>query len=104
MYNIEQIQNGVTRFIEQEIASKATGFKKFSIYFLMPTVKKTVTDYVHKFKTFMPELIDADDKVNLDLLYNYSKSAIQHSGQFEFMGIIFNETDIDKLYSYIKNI
>lgn len=104
MFTLEQIQNGIAYFIDQELASKATGLKKFMLYFLTPTIKRTVADYVHKYKAYVPELVDAEDRVNLDLLYNYSKTAIQHSGQFEFMSIIFNETDIDKLYSYIKNM
>lgn len=104
MYTIEQVQNGVMRFVEQEIASKATGFKKFMIYFLAPTIKHKVTEYVHKYKSFVPDMVDADDKINLDVLYNHSKAAIQRSGQFELMGVIFNETDLDKLYSCIKNI
>lgn len=41
--------------------------------------------------------------VDLDQLYNRSKTAIAKSGQIELAGIIFNETDIDKLYSYIRN-
>ena len=103
MFSLEQIQDGIAYFIDQELASKAVGFKKFMIYFLTPTIKRTVTEYVHKYKAFVPELVDADDKINLDMLYNYSKAAIQRSGQFELMGILFNESDVDKLYSYIKN-
>lgn len=103
MFTLEQIQEGLAYFIDQELASKATGFKKFMIYFLTPTIKHRVAEYVHKYKSLIPDVIDADDKINLDVLYNYSKAAIQRSGQFEFMGIIFNESDIDKLYSCIKN-
>ena len=55
-----------------------------------------------QFKPMFPELVDSKNNVDLDALYNHGKSAIQKSGQFEFMGIIFNETDVDKLYDYIK--
>ena len=101
--NLEQIQMGVLGFVEKEIASKATGFKKFGIYFIMPTIKKSVADYLVKLKSFMPDLFDENSDVDLDKFYNLAKDAIKKSGQFEFMGIIFNETDIDKLYSYIKS-
>jgi hypothetical protein len=100
--NLEQIQNGITQFIDREIAQKATGFKKFGIYFMLPTIKKTVANYISQFKAFIPDLFDENGRVMLDDAYNYAKSAIQKSGQFEFMGVIFNETDVDKLYSYIK--
>ena len=103
MVNLEQIQLGILGFVEKEIASKATGFKKFGIYFMMPTIKKSVADYLVKMKSFMPDLFDENGNVDLDQFYNLAKDAIKKSGQFEFMGVIFNETDIDKLYSYIKS-
>ena len=103
MVNLEQVQNGVLSFIDKEIGSKAVGFKKFGIYFLMPTIKKTVAEYLLKFKSFMPDLFDENNNIDLDRLYSMAKEAIKKSGQFELMGIIFNETDIDRLYSYIKS-
>lgn len=99
--SIQQIQKGVNAFVENEIASKTTGFRKFGVYFLMPTITNTVADYVNKLKQFMPDAFDGEN-VRIETLYNVGKGAIQKSGQFEFMGLIFNETDIDKLYSYIK--
>lgn len=103
MVNLEQVQLGVVEFIEKEIGSKATGFKKFGVYFFLPTIKKSVVDYVSKIKGFIPDLFDENNNVDLDKFYGTAKEAIRKSGQFEFMGIIFNETDIDKLYSYIKH-
>ena len=103
MVNLEQVQTGIVNFVDREIGSKATGLKKFGVYFLMPSIKKTVADYLLKLKGFMPELFDENNNVDIDKFYSISKDAIRKSGQFEFMGIIFNETDIDKLYSYIKS-
>ena len=103
MVNLEQVQIGVTNFIDREIGAKATGFKKFGVYFLMPTIKKTISDYLLKIKGFMPDMFDENNNIDLDKFYNIAKDAIRKSGQFEFMGIIFNETDVDKLYSYIKS-
>lgn len=103
MVNLEQVQIGVTNFIDREIGAKATGFKKFGVYFLMPTIKKTIFDYLLKIKGFMPDMFDENNNIDLDKFYNIAKDAIRKSGQFEFMGIIFNETDVDKLYSYIKS-
>lgn len=103
-YTIEQIQNGVLRYVEQELASKAVGIRKFGIYFIMPTIKRTVAEYIHKFRGLMPDIIDDKLNINLDQLYNQSKDAIKQSGQFEFMGVIFNEADVDSLYNYIKTL
>jgi hypothetical protein len=100
--NIQQIQNGIIGYVENEIASKAVGVKKFGIYFMLPIIKKTVYNYIAKAYDIMPDLFDENKNIKIDDVYNYAKSAIQKSGQFEFAGIIFNETDVDKLYSYIK--
>ena len=100
--NIEQIQNGVINFIEKEIASKAVGLKKFGVYFFMPIIKTKVAGYLLNAKELMPELFDENNNVNVDKVYNMAKEAIKKSGQFEYLGIIFNETDVDKLYSYIR--
>lgn len=103
MVNLEQVQMGIANFVDREIGAKATGLKKFGVYFLIPTIKKTVSDYILKLKDFMPDLFDENNNIDLDSFYNIAKEAIRKSGQFELMGIIFNETDIDKLYSYIKS-
>ena len=101
MVNVEQIQRGVNNYIDSEIGSKATGFRKFSVYFMLPAVDKYVSQYINKLKTIMPSIVDKDGNVDIEAIYRNAKSAIKRSGQFELMGIIFNETDIDKLYANI---
>ena len=99
--NTKHIQEGVIDFVEQEIAQKTTGVRKFAVYFIMPSISKAVENYTNKMKIFMPNIF-VDDNINLNEIYNLGKNAIKKSGQFEYMGIIFNETDIDRLYTYIK--
>jgi hypothetical protein len=102
--NTEQIQMGVTNFIENEIAKKAVGFNKFAVYFAMPVINKKITQYLNNFSTneLTKEMFDENKNLDLDAVYNMAKSAVQKSGQFVFYGIMFNENDIDKLYTYIK--
>jgi hypothetical protein len=102
--NVEQIQRGVLSFVEKEIAEKATGLTKFGIYFILPTISKQTMGYVDKLKAVMPEVLDENGNIKIDEVYNNAKIAVKKSGQFEYMGIIFNETDIDKLYTYIKGV
>lgn len=103
--NTEQIQIGVINFIEQEIAKKAVGANKFMIYLAMPIITKKVTQYVNSFaqNSLTKDMFDSNNNVDLDMVYNMAKDAISKSGQFTLYGIIFNETDIDKLYNYIRN-
>lgn len=102
MVTIEQIQRGVKSYVDSEIGRKATGFRKFGIYFMLPSIDKYTTKYVEQLKELMPDKFDENGNVNIDEVYNCAKTAIKRSGSFELMGIIFNETDIDKLYTYIN--
>ena len=102
--NTEQLQLGVTRFIDVEIGSKAVGFGKFATYFVMPMVTAKIPQYVESYSSniLTQDMFDSNKNIDIDKLYNYAKSAIQKSGQFVWNGIVFCETDIDKLFNYIK--
>ena len=102
--NTEQIQIGVTKFIENEIGNKAQGVNKFMTFFALPIITSKIPQYVDSFSNnmFTKEMFNENKHVDLDKIYEHSKKAIQKSGQFVFMNIVFSETDIDKLYNYIK--
>ena len=102
--NTEQIQLGATNFIENEIAKKAVGANKFLIYFAMPIVTKKISQYVDAFSKndLAKEIIDENNNVDIDIVYNMAKDAIKKSGQFVMYGIVFDESDVDKLYTYIR--
>lgn len=104
MVNIEEVKRGVVNFIDAELGRKATGFNKFSVYFMMPIIDKKIEAYVNQFRNneMTKDFFDANGNIDIDMLYNYSKQAIQKSGQFIIFGIVINETDLDKLYKYIK--
>jgi hypothetical protein len=100
----EQFKAGIYNYIENEIAKKATGLKQFMIYFATPTIVKkinTMIDSLVKDET-VKEYIDDNGNINLDLVYTQAKGAMQKSGKIEAYGIIFDDTDIDKLYNYIR--
>jgi hypothetical protein len=102
--NTQQIQLGADKFIENEIAKKAVGVNKFAVYFAMPIINKKITQYIESFSSnpLTKEMFDENKNVDIDTVYNMAKSAIQKSGQFVYYGIVFNETDVDKLYNYMK--
>ena len=102
--NTEQVQLGVTNFIENEIAQKAVGANKFMVYFALPIINKKIAQSLESFSTndLTKEMFDANKNIDIDIVYNMAKQAISKSGQFVLYGIVFNETDIDKLYTYIR--
>lgn len=102
----EQIKNAIIKFVDLEIGAKATGFTKFSVYFMLPKISNVVTQLLVQYKDnpLFKDYIDKDNNVKIDELYNSAKAAISKSGQFTMYGVIFNEADIDKLYEYIKSM
>ena len=100
--SMEQVQRGVREYVEREIASQAHGFKKFAVYFILPQLDKYTSDYLTKLQPIIPEMFDGEGGVHLDAFYNNAKNAIRQTGSFELMGVIFNESDVDKLYHYIN--
>ena len=102
--NTQQVQTGVNNFIENEIAKKAVGFNKFATYFAMPIIDKKITKYLEDFANnpLTKDMFDENHNIDLDTIYNMAKKAVQKSGQFVYYGIMFNENDIDKLYTYIR--
>lgn len=104
--NIEQLERAVHTYFNTEILTKATGFKKF-------TAGLVFEMYSAKLKTILIELlnnpliklsgiIDENNFIDVEQLYHAAKEAIHKSGQFTQLGIIFNESDIDKLYTIIQ--
>jgi hypothetical protein len=102
--NIEQVQMGINNFIENEIAKKAVGVNKFLTYMAIPIIDKKVTQYIENLSSnpLTKDMFDDNRNVDLDKVYNIAKGAMSKSGQFVYYGIVFNETDIDKLYTYIR--
>lgn len=49
------------------------------------------------------EIIDQDGNVDIEVLYKAAKEGIKATGgKIEIKGLIFNEQDIDKLYSMMR--
>lgn len=102
--NTEQIKLGVISFIENEIASKAEGANKFFTYFIIPIVSNKISHYINAFSEneMTKDMFDENRNLDMDVVYSMAKDAVKKSGPFVVYGIMFNETDIDKLYAHIK--
>lgn len=89
--SINEVEERVLKYIDNEIGSKAVGLQKFMTYFVTFT-------YKNKIKA----LADANGNIDIDTLYTNAKEAVRRTGQFTVANIIFNETDIDILYNYLR--
>jgi hypothetical protein len=102
---IEQVKIGAMNFMDREIASKAVGAQKFFTYMAMPIIGKKIENYAVSFSQSpaTADFFNENGSVNIDEIYNMAKTAVQKSGQFSVYGVILGETDIDKIYNYIKS-
>ena len=103
---IDQVKNGAIAFVEREIAAKAVGFQKFITYMALPFIGDAVVNYANTYRenAMTAKLFNENGEVNIDELYNMAKSAVRKSGQFTVYGVILGETDIDKIYNYVRGI
>lgn len=104
---IEQINSGVIKYIDAELGAKAVGLTKFMVYFIAPSIPQIVTTKINQLKSVevFKNLFDENGNVNLDNLRARAMDAIKHSGKVYIQGLDYfvDETDIEKLYTYIKN-
>jgi hypothetical protein len=104
--NITQLQHAIINYFNQEILTKIVGWKKFATDVVFNLYVAQLPDTIVRLSTNplikATQLIDENQFIDVDTLYTHAKNAIQKSGQFELFGVIFNESDIDKLYSMMK--
>lgn len=105
--NIEQTQRAITEYFNQEILAKTTGWKKFTTDLAFNLYKAKLPEIFLRLSENAlikgTGVVDENHFIDIEMLYTHAKSSIQKSGQVEFLGILFNDADIDKLYNYMKN-
>ena len=77
------------------------------IYFVMPSIDKTVVDYVNKMQDneMFCDMFDEDKHMYLDKVYDRAVFAVDKVGNklvVDKYGISLDRSDIEKLYSYIR--
>ena len=102
----DRVETGMIKYIQEEIASKAPTYMKFLIYtgtFLGTAKFEHVFEKV-KDNTIIQSLgvIDENNDIDIESLYDAARKAMSKVGSVEYMGIKFNEADVDSLYNYIK--
>jgi hypothetical protein len=104
--NTDQIRIGVKKYIENEIAYKANGITKFMVYFVLPSVDVSVVGYVNKMRenSLFSDMFDQDGNIYLDKVYDRATFAVDKSGKvlLEKFGLSLDRSDVEKLYSYIR--
>lgn len=103
----EQIQAGLIKYIDTEIAAKATGLAKFMIYFVAPSIPNMIMSKFNEFKTnpLFADVFDENGNVLLDVFYKKAKNAMAKSGKILIpqLNYFVDDSDIEILCNLIKN-
>lgn len=107
LVSTDQIRIGVKKYIENELGQKATGLTKFMIYFMMPSMDKKVVDYVYKMQNndMFDDMFDENKLIYLDKVYDRAVFAAEKAGNkifIEKFGLSLDRSDLEKIYSYIR--
>ena len=102
--NTQQVQIGVTNFVEQEIAKQATGKWRYIYQLAVPRVGRVVCDYINTYRDniLVKDLFDENGNIDLDKLYDECVDAIRKTGKFECFGIWVSEDTLKTIYGYIS--
>ena len=102
--NLQQLQTGLSNYMDAEIISKAGSWDKLKLGFIKGRLVKQLPNMLNDLKqNFLFKDLFVNDMLDIEEVYSSAKSTIATTGNFKIGDIIFNETDIDRLYNYIIN-
>lgn len=109
MVSQEQLQRGITRFVDAEVLPKLSGIKKVGVGMYVGLVAHNAADAINKLKTnpaiAMLGIIDENNAIDIDALYDVAIPLFSEKQTFDLPvlgSVAFDKSDVDKLYKYIK--
>jgi hypothetical protein len=101
---VDQLKLGIKKFVENEIAYKATGLTKFLTFFMLPSIDKEVSSMVSKIKeiSIFDEFFTPEGNIFLDEVYSRAIQAVDKSGKIviEKFQLALDRSDLEKIYHY----
>lgn len=109
MYDYKIVMNGLAEFIDTEILSKIDDWRKWvfgaGVGLYLSQGKEMIEQLKENNLVKKMNLIDKDNKINIDLLYKEMKvQAAKSAIMFNIPTIgplVINESDLDKIYRII---
>lgn len=105
---INQISEGLARYIDQELVPKVPGIRKWMLGLAGGYAGQMLQGKAAENKVFLESLgvMDADGMIDIDALHTRLKAAADSSGtvteHIPMIGdVTFDSSDIDRLKSYI---
>ena len=94
------------KYLEQELIPQSDGIRKVVLYMAIPVLGTQVQQMLEQYKPAIKALgaMTEDGMIDLDVLYPRLKDAVHKAGKIPVMGVIFDETDVDKLHAIARQL
>lgn len=111
MATMEQVRNGIVRYIDSEILPHLTGFKKYGLGIYTALAADNLEATINKYKNTpavaMLGIIDSNDNIDIDKVYRIAINQVPAGERFvvpiPLIGdLTLTKNDIDKLYELIN--
>lgn len=108
MVKQQQLYSAVNRFIDQELAPMTSGMSSiqqlvfgFQLGVIKRKSQSLIQNYLGSPTAKLMQLVEGDE-VDIETLYQALVETLNKQGSVEVMGIKFTSSDVNKLYSMIK--
>ena len=112
MFKYDKVIKGITNYIDNEILTKIQGWQRWVVGAGAGMLMSNALEVFNNLKTnevikLLNVIDESNNTINVTRLYEEIKKQAQKSAvdvNIPMIGTItLNETDVEKLYSYIKN-
>ena len=109
MVTLEQVQNGIARYIAGELVPHLTGMKRIGLAAYSALASQNIANMIRKYKDHpmvsMMDVINEAGEVDVDKLYSVLDPLFleKQTVSIPMIGdFTLDHTDLEKLYRYIK--
>ena len=98
----EQLKRGIMRFVSNELAPKMSVWAGIALEAFAPAVIEAKIETLLSTGWLSGTAFVNGNTVNVDEVYKALKTAAASRWPFEMFGFQFTESDLDKVYTYIR--
>lgn len=102
MVGLEQVRRGILTYVNKELAPLLPTWQGVLIEALAPVVVDTKTREILNGKLLAGSGLVDGATINVDDVYKMVKNTASGRWPMEIAGFRFTESDLDKLYRYVK--